>query len=189
MPNQPLTNEQIQEELEEHKRALAWAIQNSSDSPNDYFEWLGTWARAGHESAARNMLYGFCSSYDRKESIPDAILEYIYLAFNRYLAVQRGAPLEKAFGLTAPAHRKVGVLNKKGVEDRIPIQILAYVYLLVNRDGKLKQDALQLASDRFRISTRQIERYDKRFDAVGTLSGPELERLAQPNAPAPSDNN
>lgn len=182
-----LTNEQIHEELEEHKRALAWAIQNSSDSPNDYFAWLGTWARAGYKSAARNMLYGFCASYDRREPIPDAILEYLYLAFNRYLAVQSDVPLEKALGLTAPAHRKAGALNKKGVEDREPIQILAYVYLLMERDSKTKQDALHLAADRFRISTRQIERYDKDFDNVGNLSGEELERLAKPNAPTPSD--
>lgn len=187
MPGKARTDKRALREIEDHKRALSWAIENSSDDPAEYFRWLGTRAQAGQDSAARDMLYGFCMYLDRREPVPNSILEHLGRAFGRYLSRGSRVPLEKALGLVRPPFRRVGSLAKKGVIDRDPFQILGFVYLLIKRDKKAKQEALEIAAERFRISKRQIERYDRRFDGVRSLTGAELEILGQPHAPPPSD--
>lgn len=159
---------------------LAWVIEHISDDPNAYFEWLSTWARAGHDSAARDMLYGFCYFYERSEPVPKAILHFLWLAFNRHLSSDP-LPLEKALGLVAPAHRKKGTGGADGM------RAVAYLYLLITRDGKKKQEALEAAAARFHISKRHLERFDKAYGAISDMPPADLERLAQPNTPAPSD--
>jgi hypothetical protein len=171
----------VESNNDEHA-ALKWALQKITDDPDNFFEWNRTRAQIGDHNAAEELLHGFCLYIDQKKPIPAPVLKHLYLAFSVYLSSRGTKKLEKLLGLKRPAHRKRGT----GVD---PVPIVAYMRLCIKRDGMTKQAALQASANRFHVTTRTIERYDKDLNQIRTLTGAELEQLAKPTARPPYDKN
>lgn len=176
------------EELASHERLLE-ALKQSIDNPGSLFSEYVLRARAGDDWAAREVLHSFCICFEKNQTIPHDILRHFYLAFSIYLSRGSRTSLEKALGLVAPAHRRRGARNKKGKvgADNHPLQIVAYVYLAMKRDQINKQAALIQAAERFQLTQRMIESYDREWKGLKEFAIDELERLAQPVAPGLSE--
>jgi hypothetical protein len=98
-----------------------------ADDQDGHFRWYLQQARGGDDSAARELLDGFCCAVQEGERIPAPILEHLLFGLIRYL--DDGVPLEKALHLNKPANRPRGVVTVD------PVRAVATIYLYMKRDG------------------------------------------------------
>lgn len=166
---------------------IRWALEKCTDGPDHFFNACVERAQKGDEWAAREVLHCFCTCFESDAPVPRQIQRYLYLGFSRYLQRGGDAPLDKAMGLVAPAHRKKGTRNRKGKagDDTSPLQLVAHVYLLMKRDGLRKGTALERTAEQFNLTRRALEGYDAVWKIVSDNSLEDLERLAQPVSDGP----
>ncbi len=175
-----MSKEPVSTETHTAHALLEWVLEKFTTNPDDYFEWSRTRAEIGDYDAAGDLLHGFCLYYEQRKAIPKPILDHLYLAFSAYFSSHESKKLEKLLGLSRPAHRKRGT----GVD---PVPIVAFLYLVIKRDCLTKQVALKTVAERYHVTTRTIERYDKEFNQIRDLTVPALEQLARPTVRSSRD--
>src|SRR6185312_4614547 len=101
---------------------------------------------------------------------------YLAQAFSAYLTGT--ADIEKALLLTSPKGRPRG-------PGRDQVSMVAYMHLLMKRDGLSKSKAQERTCGDRHIDLRQLQRYDSENNAVGSWSVADLESMARLPVRAP----
>ncbi len=142
-----------------------------AQDPDGYYDWYLQQARKGSDSAARELLDGFCVAVQAGDPIPRPIVDYLYRALLRYL--DEDVPLERALHLNRPKHRPPGIVTVD------PVRAVAMVYLLIKRDGLSKGKALEKTCETLGVSKRNLERFDKKFNLIRDFELSLLETASQ----------